>query len=53
MLGNGVTTNIVSPTTRGAASWPATIPVEKVQDTPRRLTVCALISSRLLNRVDA
>ena len=34
MLGNGVTRNIVLPTTSGAASWPATIPVENVHDDP-------------------
>ena len=45
--------NIVLPTTSGAASCPATMPVENVQDTPRRPTFCALISSRPLNRVDA
>ena len=53
MLGNGVTRNIVLPTTSGAASWPATMPVENVHDTPRRPTFCVLISSRRLNRVEA
>src|SRR5829696_5957992 len=52
MFGNGVTRYIVRPTTSGAASCPDTIPVEKVHATPSWRTVCALISSSLLNRVD-
>ena len=39
MLGKGVTTYIVSPTTSGAASWPATMPVENVHATPSCRTV--------------
>jgi len=35
--------NIVLPPTSGAASCPAPMPVENVQDTPRRPTFCALI----------
>ena len=34
--------NIVLPPTSGAASCPAPMPVENVQDTPRRPTFCAL-----------
>ena len=50
-FGNGVTTNIVEPTTSGAASCPATTPVENVQATLRRLALPALISSSVLYRV--
>src|SRR5688572_18111243 len=46
MFGQGVTTYIVSFTTSGAASWPATTPVEKVKTTPRRLTFSRVICVR-------
>jgi hypothetical protein len=42
---------IVSPTTIGAASWPRSTPVEKVQASRRFCTLSAVISARLLNRV--
>ena len=44
MFGYGVTTYIVLPTTSGAASWPLSTPVEKVQATLSCLTFPALIS---------
>ena len=53
MLGNGVTTYMVSPTTRGTASWPGVSPVENVQATCRSRTLSALMWSRPLKRVDA
>ena len=48
MLGYGVTTYIVPPTTSGAASWPRFTPVEKVKATCRFLTLSALISASSL-----
>jgi len=51
VLGNGVIRYIVEPITSGAASGPATMPVEKVQATFRRATLEVLISSSRLNRV--
>jgi len=43
MLGNGVTTYIVPPTTSGAASCPRFTPVENVQASPSRPTFAAVI----------
>ena len=43
MLGKGVTTYIVSPTTRGAASCPFTAPVEKDHASFRFATLPVLI----------
>ena len=45
MLGNGVTTYMVSPTTSGVPSWPRSTPVENVQATSRFLTFSAEIRS--------
>src|SRR3954462_1373639 len=51
MLGYGVTTYIVLPTTSGAASCPRLMPVEKVHATFSFLTFSAVISFRPLKRV--
>ena len=38
LLGNGVMTYIVDPTTNGGASKPLVVPVEKVKDFQNKLT---------------
>src|SRR4051812_6393927 len=53
MLGNGVCTYIVLPTTSGPPSCPRSTPVEKVQATFRFFTLPVLISLTVLYRVDA
>ena len=51
MLGQGVTMNIVPSTTSGAASCPATTPVENVILTPNCLTDSVVMSLSELYRV--
>ena len=53
MLGNGVWTYMVLPTTSGPPSWPRSTPVENVQATFRSLMLPVLIASSALYRVDA
>src|SRR5439155_13022038 len=43
LLGNGLCTYIVSPTTNGPPSWPRSTPVEKVHATVRFLALSLLI----------